>query len=499
MARIRISTAVCAVVGDLFSNAGSHATLDALFEAVGAPGPPPQAAHHSKWKTRLIRTANDPEVDALAVFGALLSEFMDLPPDDPDPDSREAWQSQRERERCKTDVLARRAISCFAHQSARPHLLSPPGWQDDRLCRGPPRQTADSNRNDLPNLLLWWSEDWGLIAGTTTMTDSYFRTTPSRRDLLRGRRVDAARRVAFRFASAGSGRQQPRKPKNCILLWMLGGPSHIDMYDLKPDAPAEIRGELHPIQTRLRGVELGELMPKLAACNDKFSLIRSMHSYTASHGMGDHHLLSGRRYSKDFMPPSFGAVLAWQQASDNRGGVPPFAQIGDMKSTNFGRQGKAGALGRNYDPFLVDRDPNSSSFRVEAFSTPDSVGIERLTDRQDLLSAVDRFQAGAERQLRVAATKDAFDEQAFDLLTSQKAKQAFDIQQEPERLRDAYGRNRVGQGLLLARRLNRIRRPVCDCQRIRAVRLGSSPRSLPALAHRSSALRSGVLGAVERS
>lgn len=233
---------------------------------------------------------------------------------------------------------------------------------------------------------------------------------------------------------------------------MLGGPSHIDMFDPKPLAPAEIRGELNPIQTRLAGVELGELMPNLAECTDKFSLIRSMYSDTASHGMGDHHLLSGRRYAKDFMPASFGAVMAWQQPRETSG-VPPFVQVGDMKSTNFGRQGQAGALGHNFDPFLVYRDPNSSSFQVEAFSTPDSIGIGRLADRGILLRSVDRFQSSGEGQLQFAKTRDAFAEQAFDLLTSQKAKNAFDIGQEPARLRDAYGRNRVGQGPLLARRL----------------------------------------------
>lgn len=95
MSKNRISTAVCAVVGDLFVNAGSHASLDALFEAVGASGPPPQGAHHSKWRTWLIRTANDPSIDSLDVFGQLLSQFMDLPPED--TDSKEAWQSQRDR------------------------------------------------------------------------------------------------------------------------------------------------------------------------------------------------------------------------------------------------------------------------------------------------------------------------------------------------------------------------------------------------------------------
>ncbi|MAR12842.1 MAG: hypothetical protein CL681_23115 [Blastopirellula sp.] len=275
---------------------------------------------------------------------------------------------------------------------------------------------------------------------------------PSRRDLIR-----AGALTPLGLSLSGLLQQEAfaatTKPTNCILLWMLGGPSHIDMYDLKPDAPAEIRGEFNPIPTRLPGVELGELMPNLAKCNDKFSLIRSMHSYSASHGKGDHHLLSGRKYTDSFMPPCFGAVLTWQQANKHPASVPPFVQIGDMKSTNFGRQGQAGALGHNFDPFLVEQDPNSSSFQVEAFSTPDSVGVARLSDRRNLLQSVDRFQSQVEQQIRLSKTRDAFTEQAFDLLTSQKAKQAFDITQESEQTRDAYGRNRVGQGLLLARRL----------------------------------------------
>ena len=244
-----------------------------------------------------------------------------------------------------------------------------------------------------------------------------------------------------------------RRPKSCILLWMLGGPSHIDMYDLKPDAPAEIRGELNPIQTRIPGIELGELMPNMARSMDKFSLIRSMYSYTASHGKGDHHLLSGRKYTNDFYPPSFGSVLTWQAEARQRTSVPSYVQIGHMQSTNFGEQAKAGALGRKYDPFLVESDPNSGSFSVEAFTPNDTIGIERLADRQSLLNQVDQFQAKVDRQMRFAKTHDAFNEQAFDLLTSNKAKQAFDIAQEPDLVRERYGRNRVGQGLLLARRL----------------------------------------------
>jgi hypothetical protein len=242
------------------------------------------------------------------------------------------------------------------------------------------------------------------------------------------------------------------KDVNCVLLWMLGGPSHIDMYDLKPLAPAEIRGELNPIPTNLPGLELGELMPNMAKCADKFSLIRSMHSYSPTHGMGDHHLMSGNKYTSQLVPPGFGAMLTWQQERE-AGQTPSFVQVGDMVSTNYGRAGLGGYLGRTYDPFLVKADPNSSSFAVNEFTTPETIGSGRLSDRQGLLSAVDRFQARTESQLEFARTHDEFQQRAFSMITSEKAKNAFDLGQEPTALRDTYGRNRVGQGLLLARRL----------------------------------------------
>ncbi len=114
------------------------------------------------------------------------------------------------------------------------------------------------------------------------------------------------------LASQQAQAANSRKEVNCILVWLLGGPSHIDMYDLKPDAPAEIRGELNPIQTLTPGVELGELMPNMAACSDKFSIIRSMTSPDPTHGRADHYLMSGNRLTSDLSPPGFGAMLAWQ-------------------------------------------------------------------------------------------------------------------------------------------------------------------------------------------
>ena len=243
------------------------------------------------------------------------------------------------------------------------------------------------------------------------------------------------------------------KEVNCILLWMLGGPSHIDMYDLKPLAPAEIRGELRPIPTNVPGLELGELMPNMAKCADKFSLIRSMHSYSPTHGKGDHHLMSGNKYTTQLVPPGFGAMLTWQQEREGHRQTPPFVQVGDMVSTNYGRAGLGGYLGRTYDPFLVKADPNSSSFAVNEFTTPETIDSGRLTDRKGLLSAVDRFQSRVESQLEFARTHDEFQQRAFSMIASKKAKNAFDLSQEPTPLRDTYGRNRVGQGLLLARRL----------------------------------------------
>lgn len=279
------------------------------------------------------------------------------------------------------------------------------------------------------------------------------RTGTSRRELLRVGALSALgislRDVVERQAVADA----PRRDVNCILLWLLGGPSHIDMYDMKPLAPAEIRGELNPISTRTPGLELCELMPHLATCTDKFSLIRSMHSYSPTHGQGDFHLMSGNKLTNTINPPGFGAMLAWQHERRRTRQTPPLVQVGNLGSPQYGDPGFGGFLGHTYDPFVVDKDPNSSSFSVEAFSPPDSVGVDRLSDRQSLLPAIDRFQTQTEQQLRLVQAHDEFQRQAFSMITSGKAKEAFDISREPEAVRDAYGRNRVGQGLLLARRL----------------------------------------------
>ncbi|MEK6234029.1 MAG: DUF1501 domain-containing protein, partial [Planctomycetales bacterium] len=165
----------------------------------------------------------------------------------------------------------------------------------------------------------------------------------------------------------------------------------------------------------------------------------------------DVHMMSGVPVNKNFQGPGIGAVMSWQK--QQRSGPPPFVHFGDMKHSRHTAPGYAGKLGRRYDPYLIDQDPNSPNFAVREFDAAENVDRVRLSDRKRLLEAVDRYQAGHERQLEFARVHDEFREQAFALSTSGRAKQAFNISAESDATRDAYGRNRVGQGLLAARRL----------------------------------------------
>jgi uncharacterized protein (DUF1501 family) len=241
------------------------------------------------------------------------------------------------------------------------------------------------------------------------------------------------------------------KQINVIFMFLQGGASHIDMYDMKPDMSAEIRGKYDPVSTNLPGLQLSDQLPKLGACADKFSLIRSMHSYTSKHGEGDVHIMCGSPVDKNLQAPGIGAVLSLQQRQ--QAPVPPFVHVGDMKHPAYSARGYGGYLGRTYNPYLIKQDPNSPSFSVKEFDAADGVDVNRLAGRRKLLRSLDQFQSQRERQLEFAQSQDAFTQRALDLATSRQAKEAFDLSRESDKLRDGYGRNRVGQGMLLARRL----------------------------------------------
>ena len=247
--------------------------------------------------------------------------------------------------------------------------------------------------------------------------------------------------------SSNSGMKQI----NVIFMFLQGGASHIDMYDMKPNMSAEIRGKYDPTPTNLPGLQLSDQLPKLSRCADKFSLIRSMHSYTSKHGEGDVHIMCGSPVDKNLQAPGIGAVLSLQQRQKSP--VPPFVHLGDMKHPSYSAPGYGGFLGRTYNPYLIKQDPNSPSFSVREFDAADGVDVSRLAGRKRLLRSLDRFQSRQEQQLEFARSQDTFTQRALDLATSRQAKEAFDLSSEPAKLRDAYGRNRVGQGMLLARRL----------------------------------------------
>ena len=238
---------------------------------------------------------------------------------------------------------------------------------------------------------------------------------------------------------------------NVIFMFLQGGASQLDMYDMKPKAPSEIRGPYFSAKTNVPGLQLSDQLPRLSQNADKFSLIRSMHTFTSKHGEGDVHIMCGTPVDKNLQGPGIGAVLSQQQPQSAP--VPPFIHFGDMKHPQYSAPGYAGVLGRNYDPFLITQDPNSSNFNVREFDTAEDVDVNRLSGRRSLLKSLDRYQASQERQLRFAREHDQFTERALSLATSRKAKEAFDLSREPDSIRERYGRNRVGQGMLMARRL----------------------------------------------
>ena len=247
-------------------------------------------------------------------------------------------------------------------------------------------------------------------------------------------------------AAAGT----PAKDVNCILLWMQGGPSHIDSFDPKPDAPAEVRGEFQTIPTGLPGVRFVEHLPLLARHTDKFSVIRGHDPKNGSHGVADHLMMTGHPFNASLPFPCFGSVVARERGYRN--GMLPFVQLGRHIDRRF-NGGIAGFLGDAYNPFEVPDDPNSPAFRVRDLSVAGDAERARLERRYAMLTALDAYQKQIEESSDSARARDVFYEKAHGLITSPAAKRAFDLSLEPPALRDAYGRNPFGQSCLLARRL----------------------------------------------
>jgi len=232
--------------------------------------------------------------------------------------------------------------------------------------------------------------------------------------------------------------------QNCIIFFLEGGPCQHDSFDPKPDQPADIRGSFKTIPTAVPGVHFTELLPHCAKALPKFSVIRSMYSREAIHEKAKQYIFSGSRPNNAFKHPVFGSVVAKELGPRN--GLPPFVCIPRKDIC-----AEAGFLGPAYDPFITG-DPAQKDFKVLDLSLPANLTLEESASRGRLLAAMDEEIRQSEKSKSIEAM-DHFYQKAFDLVSSAAARKAFNLAEEPDSLRDAYGRNSAGQGALLARRL----------------------------------------------
>ncbi len=246
-----------------------------------------------------------------------------------------------------------------------------------------------------------------------------------------------------------------RKDTNFILLWTDGGLANMDTLDMKPEAPVEYRGEFRPIDTNLPGVTVCEHLPLISRQMDKVCQVRSIVHGGGQHSEATHWMLTGYPQVPDVnaapvgstIYPCFGSVVAKELGWKN--GLPPYVQCAASEMAYSG----GGYLGSAYNSLMVRRSPADKDFSVDDVSIPSQVGGDRTQRRRRILDRLDAWQRQVDRSSETVYNRGEFYRQAYDLITSPTAKRAFNINEEPETLRDRYGRTREGQATLLARRL----------------------------------------------
>src|SRR3569833_1665883 len=247
----------------------------------------------------------------------------------------------------------------------------------------------------------------------------------------------------LRMQAASAATTAP-KAKAVILMWMGGGPSHVDTFDPKPDAPTEWKGEFNAISAKGADFQISEHLPKLAQVGDQFNILRSVTHPEGAHERGTTYMLTGYRQIPGFEYPGYGSVVAKEKGWQKN--MPPYVAIPAV----VGDAGP-GYLGVVGCPFSTD-DPGASNYHMRDIVLPDSVNSDRLARRREFLAAADSMVRTGKADDPVTGA-DNFYNKAYDLITSPDTKKAFDLKQEPDALRQRYGRNSLGQGLLLARRL----------------------------------------------
>jgi hypothetical protein len=266
--------------------------------------------------------------------------------------------------------------------------------------------------------------------------------------------------LAGRAAAQAPGRA---RAKACILLFQLGGPYQGDTFDPKPHAPDEVRGPFRPIATRVPGLRVTEALPRVAQQADKIAVLRTMHHTIRCHNPAIYCSLAGREATDPLAVsnrtnaqrtdhPHYASVVARLRpgaaSMPHHVIIPNVTNNGPAKSPGL----LAGYLGAAYDPFVLGADPSDPDFRIDSFALPEDLDPARFQDRQALVRRLDSVQRGLEQRGAVDAMGTLY-RRAFNILTSPTAKRAFDLSQEPDSLRDRYGRHLQGQSALLARRL----------------------------------------------
>jgi hypothetical protein len=261
-----------------------------------------------------------------------------------------------------------------------------------------------------------------------------------------GLTLDQFFRLRASAAEAAPAGDKPAPAKSIIHIYLPGGMAHQDSWDPKPLAPIEYRGEMGVIKTKLDGVFLNESLKNTANVVDKIAICRSMTHGEAAHERGTHNMFTGYRPSPALVFPSMGSVVSHEFGPRNN--LPPYVCVPSQPTTYAG----SGYLSSAYAPFSLGADPANGNFNVQDLTLPGGVDEKRFTTRRSMLDAVNDHFDSKEKADGLAAM-DTFYQRAYSLISSEKARAAFNINAEAPALRDEYGRNAAGQRMLMAKRL----------------------------------------------
>jgi hypothetical protein len=251
------------------------------------------------------------------------------------------------------------------------------------------------------------------------------------------------------------------RAKSVVILYLSGGPSQLDMWDMKPQAPQEVRGTFRPISTSVPGIQICEHMPRMALLADKYAIVRSMTHNETDHLKAGYWVMTGGQLSRPVRQasgmqredrPHLGAVLSKTLGAPRT--VPSFVMAPEYISpVGVARPGQyAGFLGAAHDPYLIDSDPNLPDYSPGPIAPAGGISSLRLHDRRGLLAQLDQYSRGLERSASIQ-TMNVYKQKAFDLISGPDAQRALRVDDEPDKTRDRYGRHIFGQATLLARRL----------------------------------------------